>query len=226
MANKTLMVLVGIAAILVGFVSIELLSNETAPLSPQYPGRTYGEISADMGSPILGDPSAQVTIVEFGDYQCHFCALWFHEIKPDISEKYLDTGIANLVFVDFAFLGRDSMKAAQASYCADDQDMYWPYHGILYESQMDEIDGGWASLSNLRNFAVELGLDVDEFNGCMASGKYVERVEHNTKIAREHGVNSTPTFFIVGPGDQQFMIRGAQPFDVFKRTIDVASVGS
>ena len=218
-AKNTIIVLAVVAAILVSVASIEITNNLMEPVVHPYPGRTYGEINTDAGSPVLGDPSAPVTIVEFGDYQCHFCALWFHNIKPQITEEYLDQGKAKLVFVDLAFLGRDSMKAAHASYCADDQDMYWQYHEVLYESQLDEIDGGWAALSNLRNFAMGLGLDMDEFNECMASDKYAERVERNTAIAKENGANSTPTFFIVGPDDQQIMIRGAQPFEVFKQSI-------
>ena len=219
-AKKTIIVLAVVAVILVSVASAEIMSLMLEPVPHPYPGRTYGEINADAGSPILGDPSAPVTVVEFGDYQCHFCALWFHNTKPHIEEAYLDQGKAKLVFVDLAFLGRDSMKAAHASYCADDQDMYWPYHDMLYRSQADEIDGGWAALSNLRDFAVQLELDIDEFNECMASDKYGERIERNNRIAKEHGATSTPTFFIVGPGDQQVMIRGAQPFEVFEQTID------
>ncbi len=80
-------------------------SSETVNLDM---GRTHGSISTAMGSPILGDPSAPITIVEFGDYQCEQCYAWFHETKPALVRDYIDTGKANLVFVDLAFLGRDS----------------------------------------------------------------------------------------------------------------------
>ncbi|MGD8708075.1 MAG: thioredoxin domain-containing protein, partial [Nitrosopumilaceae archaeon] len=85
--------------------------------------RTHGTVSTAMGSPVLGDPDAPITIVEFGDYQCHACYNWFHTHKPAIYENYIATGKANLVFVDLAFLGRDSPTASQASYCAEDQGM-------------------------------------------------------------------------------------------------------
>jgi len=97
-------------------------------------GRTHGDVSTAMGSPILGDPAAPITIVEFGDYQCSSCYTWFHKEKPAIYENYIATGKANLVFVDLAVLGRDSPIAAQASYCAEDQGMYWEYHDSLYST--------------------------------------------------------------------------------------------
>jgi len=172
-----------------------------------------------MGSPILGNPSAPITIVEFGDYQCHQCYNWYHNTKPSITRDYIETGKVNLVFVDLAFLGRDSPKAAQASYCAEDQGMYWDYHDLLYNSQEPEIDGGWANSERLKAFAFSLGLDMNLFDSCLDSGKYSKRVQYNIQQARDHGVKGTPGFFIVGPDGQQ-QIGGAQPFSVFKQILD------
>lgn len=191
-------------------------STETLNLDME---RNHGSISTAMGSPILGDPEAPITIVEFGDYQCHFCEKWFHETKPLIERDYIDTGKVNLIFVDMAFLGRDSPKAAQASYCAEDQGMYWQYHDMLYNSQEPKIDGGWANTERLKAFAFALGLDMDLFNSCLDSGKYSKRVQYNVQQARENGINSTPGFFVVGTDTQQF-IKGAQPYSTFQKVID------
>ena len=181
--------------------------------------RTHGTISTSMGSPILGNPSAPITIVEFGDYQCHQCYNWYHNTKPSIASDYIDTGKVNLVFVDLAFLGNDSPKAAQASYCAEDQGLYWDYHDLLYNSQEPEIDGGWANSERLKAFAFSLGLDMNLFDSCLDSGKYSKRVQYNIQQAHEHGVEGTPGFFIVSPDEQQ-QIAGAQPFTVFKQILD------
>ncbi len=181
--------------------------------------RMHGSVSTAQGSPVLGDPGAPVTIVEFGDYQCHQCYNWFHNSKPQISEKFIDTGVANLVFVDMAFLGRDSPKAAQATYCAHDQGQYWRYHDMLYKMQESTIDGGWASVERLKAFAFALNLDQGEFDSCLDSGKYSKRVQSNVAEARKAGVTGTPTFVIVGPGGEQ-KISGAQPYLVFERTIE------
>ena len=212
--------------LIIGVIVIAIIVGVAASLSASSPetvnldmGRTHGTISTAMGSPILGEPSAPITIVEFGDYQCHQCYNWFHNTKPAIVEDYIETGKVNLVFVDLAFLGRDSPIAAQASYCAEDQEMYWEYHDTLYNFQDSKIDGGWANSERLKAFASSLELDMDLFNSCLDSGKYSKRVQYNIQQARDHGVRGTPGFFIVGP-DGQEQLGGAQPFSVFKQVLD------
>jgi protein-disulfide isomerase len=205
-----------ISIIIVIATSMSSSSNETFDVDMT---RTHGSISTAMGSPILGDPLAPITIVEFGDYQCHQCYNWFHNTKPMITRDYIETGKANLVFVDFAFLGRDSPKAAQATYCADDQNMYWEYHNSLYTFQESKIDNGWASSERLKSFAFNLNLDMTLFDECLDSEKYSKRVQYNSQQARDNGVRGTPGFFIIGP-DGQEQLGGAQPFSVFKRILD------
>jgi len=182
--------------------------------------RTHGIISTTMGSSILGNPSAQVTIVEFGDYQCHQCYNWFHNTKPTVFQNYVDTGKVNFVFMDLAFLGMDSPKAAQASYCAEDQGKYWEYHNQLYTAQESQIDNGWANSQRLKAFAFSLDLDMELFDSCLDSGKYAKRVQYNIAEAKKLGASGTPTFFIIGPDGQQQKLVGAQPYSVFKQVLD------
>ena len=212
--------------VIIGVIAIAIIAGIAASLSASSSetvnldmGRTHGTISTAMGSPILGDPSAPITIVEFGDYQCHQCYNWFHNTKPAIFQEYIETGKVNLVFVDLAFLGRDSPKAAQATYCAEDQEMYWEYHDILYTSQEPKIDSGWVNTERLKAFAFNMELDMELFDSCLDSGKYSKRVQYNIQQARDHGVRGTPGFFIVGP-DGQEQLGGAQPFSVFKQILD------
>ncbi len=217
MNKKGVIIGVIVIAIVAGIVgSYSSSSDETVNLDM---GRTHGTISTAMGSPILGDTSAPITIVEFGDYQCHQCYNWFHNTKPAIVQDYIDTGKANLVFVDLAFLGSHSPIAAQASYCAEDQGMYWEYHDTLYNSQESKVNGGWANTERLKAFAFSLELDMELFDSCLDSEKYSKRVQYNIQQARDHGVKGTPGFFIVGPDGQQ-KISGAQPFSVFKQIMD------
>jgi len=84
---------------------------------------SVGGIDISMASPVEGSPDAPVTIIEFGDYQCPKCDQWFLNEKPTVTKDLLDTGKAKIYFLDFAFLGDDSVSAAQAAYCAGDQDM-------------------------------------------------------------------------------------------------------
>jgi len=216
MNKKGAIIGVIVVAIVVGIAaSYSSPSSETVNLDM---GRTHGSISTAMGSPILGDPSAPITIVEFGDYQCEQCYAWFHETKPAIVRDYIDTGKANLVFVDLAFLGRDSIPASMATYCAEDQGMYWEYHDLLYNFQ-EHVDNGWANSERLKAFADSLDLDLELFESCLDSGKYSKRVQYNIQQASENDVRGTPGFFIVGPDGQQ-KIGGAQPFSVFKQILD------
>jgi len=182
-------------------------------------GRQVGDVNTSLGSPLLGSASAPVTIIEFGDYQCPNCKKWFLSTKPDIVTNYIDTGKANLIFVDIAFLGKDSMPAARATYCAEEQGRYWDYHGFLYSNQIG-IDNGWANIDSLKGYANNLGFDMDLFVSCMDSGKYEKRVQFNTEESQKNGVTGTPTFIIVGPQGQQEIIIGPQPFSVFEKTID------
>ena len=217
LVNKLVILSVVVAAVVIaGATAYYSNSENVIPVVE----RMHGDVSTAMGSPVLGDPMAPVTIVEFGDYQCHQCYNWFHETKPLITREFIDSGKANLIFVDLAFLGRDSLTAAQATYCAEDQGMYWEYHDILYTSQESQIDNGWANSERLKAFAFTMGLDMDLFDSCLDSKKYEKRVQLNIAQAQKAGATGTPAFVIVGPGDKQEMISGAQPYSVFKLVID------
>ena len=179
---------------------------------------THSPVLADTESPLQGDPDAGITLVEFGDYQCPKCKAWFVDTKPLIYEEYIQTGIVNLVFVDIAFIGDDSRNAAQASYCAEDQGMYWEYHDMLYTSQSGP-NSGWASVENLKLFASDLGLDTELFAECLDSNKYQERVDANTSASYANGVTSTPSFLIISSDGQEF-VAGAQPYSTFESIFD------
>ena len=178
-----------------------------------------GGIDPSQASPIFGSEDALVTIIEFGDYQCPNCKKWFENTKPEIVTNYLETGKANLYFVDLPFLGDDSLPASSATYCANDQGLYWEYHSHLYFNQRG-IDSGWADQSSLQNYAELLGLNISEFTTCMDSGKYDESSLFNLDVGIQNGVESTPWFIIVGPDGQKQSIKGPQPFPVFEAVIE------
>ena len=177
-------------------------------------------LNLENGSPPLGSESASITIVEFGDYQCEACYHWFHNTRDTLIDNYIETGKAKLVFVDLPFLGRDSPKAAQASYCAEDQGKYWEYHTMLYTFQDGPPDSGWADRDRLNSFAFSLDMNMDEFNDCMDSSKYQKRVKANYNEAVKHGVQQTPTFIIISQDGTTEKFAGAQPYSVFAATIE------
>ena len=219
MSKKGIIVGAVAAAIVIGIVA-SFAANQGGESLNLDMSQTHGTVTTAMGSPILGSENAPITIVEFGDYQCHQCYNWFHNTKPAIFENYINSGQVNLVFVDLAFLGRDSPKAAAATYCAEEQGKYWEYHDLLYNSQEPAIDNGWANTERLKAFAFNLGLDTEQFDNCLDSGKFNKRVQFNTSEAKKQGANATPTFIIVNAEGQQQKIVGAQPFSVFRNVIN------
>jgi protein-disulfide isomerase len=177
-------------------------------------------LNLENGSPVLGSDSASITIVEFGDYQCEACYHWFHNTRDTLIDNYIETGKAKLVFIDLPFLGRDSPKAAEASYCAEDQGKYWEYHTMLYTFQDGPPDSGWADRDRLNSFAFSLDMNIDEFNECMDSSKYKKRVKANYDEAVRNGANSTPTFILISQDGMTEKFAGAQPYSVFAATIE------
>ncbi|MHB8547107.1 MAG: DsbA family protein [Nitrosotalea sp.] len=181
-----------------------------------------GSIDLSTASPVLGSPSSPVTIIEFGDYQCPNCDSWFKHEESTVKTNYIDTNKAKLYFVDFPYLGPDSAIAAQATYCAEDQGKYWQFHDYLYTNQ-GGIQTGWASTSNLKSYAASLGLDTTQFNSCLDSGKYADRVSHNRDIGSSENIQGTPTFFIISASGSMQEIIGAQPASAFSTVIDQIS---
>lgn len=211
-------IILGIAGIIVVIVSV-LAGSYLVSTPENIAQQRFGSVNTLMGSPVVGLDSAPITIIEFGDYQCPQCNRWFTTIKPDIEEQYINTGKANLYFVDLAFFGPDSTNAAEATYCAGDQGKYWEFHNILYSNQQG-INDGWANNENLKSFASQINLDRDLFDGYLDSDKYKNRVEMNVLEAKRNGASATPTFIIVGPSGEQKTIEGAQPFSVFQQVLD------
>jgi len=172
----------------------------------------------ENGSPIMGDSNAPITVLEWGDYQCTFCYR-FHENTLDIiNDDFIKTGKVKLVFKDFPLNGPDSLLAAEASYCAEDQEKYWKYHDELYKNWGGEKTG-WITRESLDRFAVTVGLELVEFNTCLDEHKYQNRVIALHEFGKEIGIDATPSFLVFN--DQKIIkIRGNQPLEVFLKTFD------
>lgn len=192
-----------------------LINGPVVVLPP--PSQLAG-IDLSRASPPLGDIDAPITIIEFGDYQCPKCGQWFDNTKHIIHDNYIETGKANMYFLDLVFLGRDSHMAAAATYCAQEQNMYWEFHDTLYKNQ-GGIQSGWASRAGVIDMAQTLNLDITLFQACL-DDNHQDRIDHNTEQAYLAGFNRTPSFMVVGPGGEE-QISGNQPYDTFERVIDM-----
>ncbi len=147
---------------------------------------------------VLGEASAPVTVIEYGDYQCPFCGKFFKETEPVVRDQYVSKGKVRWVYRDFAFLGQESTWASEAARCAADQGKFWQMHDYLYNHQSGENQGAF-SKDNLKKFAQALGgLDQTKFNSCLDSGKYTSAVQAETVAGGKAGVNGTPANFING----------------------------
>ena len=112
----------------------------------------------------------------------------------------------------------NTQLAAEAAYCAADQDMYWEYHDLIYSNQGILFYGGITFIDNYLNaFADTLGLDMNEFKDCLSEGKYNGRVLKDGNDAKLVGINSTPSFLINGT-----LVRGNLPYQEFQAYIDGA----
>lgn len=170
--------------------------------------------------PFKGSESAGINIIEFGDYQCPFCERFFQDAEQQITSNYIDTGKAKFYFMDFAFLGPDSLTLAEGAWCANEQGLYYEYHDYVYENQGIE-NSGWATPEKVKAFVPNIpGLNVQSFSTCLDSGKYQSRVQELTTLGQSVGVSGTPTLLIGSDSKGYVTIVGAQPFAVFQQAID------
>ena len=170
------------------------------------------------GSPMMGNPNAPITILEWGDYQCTFCYKFHQNTLDIINEDFIKTGKVNLVFKDFPLNGPDSLLAAEATYCAEDQEKYWQYHDELYKNWGGEKTG-WITRESLDEFAMTVNLDLGKFNQCLDEHKYQNKVSLIHEFGKEIGIDATPSFLVFN-GEKIIKIRGNQPLEVFLKTFD------
>ena len=219
---------IAVACIFCGVLMVNMINSETTPVLAETPQKQTEitkiqslSVFTDNASPILGNPNAPITMVEFGDYQCTFCSKFFHETENSIITNYVKTGKVKILFKDYIILGQDSMNAANAAHCANDQKLFWEYHSMLYNNWAGE-DTGWADLAHLHEFANTLGLDMNVFSRCMSDLKWNELVNLSSIDGQKLGVTGTPTFFVIDQNNDVIKIVGAQHYDVFKQIFDSA----
>jgi len=172
----------------------------------------------DGGSPIMGNQNAPITILEWGDYQCTFCYKFHQNTLDIINEDFIKTGKVKLVFKDFPLNGPDSFLAAEAAYCAQDQEKYWQYHDELYKNWGGERTG-WITRDSLDKFGTTINLDLNKFNNCLNEHKYQEKVISLHEFGKEIGIDATPSFLVFND-EKIIKIRGNQPLEVFLKTFE------
>ena len=200
---------VGVAAVLIGVPAFQQLAAHGEPAPP--PAAVSDAKSERLVRPdshVWGNPQAQVTVVEFGDFECPVCGRE-EPIAREIRKKYANQ--IRFVFRQFPLIHSHpfSERMAQASECAARQGKFWDAVDEIYAHQDDLTN------ERLKRDAAEIGLDQDKFNQCLESGAGAAQVKRDREDGKALGVNATPTFFI---GRQ--VVEGVPGFDEFSRRID------
>jgi protein-disulfide isomerase len=227
------------SAVAVGEVSreeFEALKTEIETLKKQFQDvlralRSRGGAAPEVFRPVavsveggaaFGKTDAKVTIVEFSDYQCPFCARYSKETFPQIARDYIQTGRVKYVFRDFPIesMHPQAFKAHEAAHCAGEQAKQREMHERIFANQraMTEAD--------LDAHAQALGLDVARFQKCLASGIYATTIRKGLEEGQQSGVTGTPTFFLGLTEENSPKVKavrrivGAQPYSAFKAAIE------
>ena len=199
-------------------LELKILEKQLPTNQPNLPAI----ISAD-DDPIIGNPDAEITIIEFSDFQCPFCARFHIQTLPTLMEEYIEKGTVKLVFRDFPIqsIHPNAVPASVAAECANEQDKFKQMHDILFERQNQ-----WSNLETIyamelfNQYASEIQLEQEQFSSCLSTAKYVKEIQNDLNDGRAYGITGTPGFFIGNEKIGFTELKGAQPFESFKKVID------
>lgn len=167
---------------------------------------------AEEDDAFLGPDDAPVVIVEFSDFQCSFCGRWYQETLPQIIAEYPEQ--VKFVYRDFPIFGDESLQAAMATECAEEQGKFWDFHNRLFDRALNNEQTP-LNQDTLVSYAGELDMDTRSFGECLTSERYFDEVVADFQAAQEYGLRGTPGFVINGV----VYAIGAQPFAVFDSII-------
>ena len=169
-------------------------------------------------APQRGATSAPLVLVEFSDYQCPYCGLYARDVFPKLESEFIASGKLRYAVSEFPLVQMHPLaaKAAEAARCANDQHRFWEMRAQLFDNQRD--------LEPWDMHAKAIDLNLPQFDSCMQEGKYAALIQHNAQVARQGGIQATPTFLLAfADGDHIRVVRrlqGAAPFPVFKAEIE------
>lgn len=175
------------------------------------------------GAPAMGDEKAKLVLIEFSDYQCPYCMDYFTNTYQRLLANYVKTGKVKYVARDFPgeSIHPNALQAAEAARCATEQGKFWLMHDSLFRNQKELGSTGIAKS------AADAGLDINKFNSCYASNKYLDPVRKDEDETVKLGVKGTPAFFLGTPDPANpskiklaKALIGSQPWSAFQQTID------
>ena len=174
--------------------SVLLYNSQASQKKVIVPATVEHPMAKDTGA---GDPNAKVKVFAFEDFQCPICGEFTKQLEPLIMAKYVATGKVYYQFSPFSFIGPESITAAEAGYCAMDQGKFWEYHDMIFANQNGENKGAFNDQA-LQSFAQQIGLNTSNFNGCLSSHKYAQKVKDDKDFAVQSGATGSPYFLVNG----------------------------
>lgn len=191
MKDETLENIIAIAIVIIVIALIFVLYNGWLRSEPEDDETIYNARIDD--DPLLGDVNAPITIIEFSDFSCTYCAAFATQTKPAL-EEYIEEGTVRFVFRDYPLtsIHPKAIQVAKAAGCAHEQEKFWEYHDVVYQNITKQ------EIGDLRRYAQGINLNMSEYEECFASDRRFEEIQRDIIDARELGVAGTPTFFISG----------------------------
>jgi protein-disulfide isomerase len=184
-------------AIIAGIVVVALVAVAALALLDQGAGSSQADSDTVSMEKSYGAEDAPVVVVEYADFQCPYCRQFAEGPGQQLKADYADQGQVRFVYRHFAFIGEESIWAAEAAECANEQDRFWEYHDKLFDEQSAENQGAF-SKDNLKRFAADLGLDTGQFNECLDAGRYRSVVQDEIEEAQRRRISSTPSVLVNG----------------------------
>jgi protein-disulfide isomerase len=194
--------IIGVVAVLVvgGLYAALGGGGDAAPEGIQAP--SFAAVSdgietgvTDDGRPYMGSAAAPVTVYEFADFQCPHCKDFSQISATDFKNKYVSTGQAKLVWVNYPIMGDESTHAAKGAVCATEQGQFWAYHDWVFANQPIQTNSGRFSSDGLAEIVAEIpAIDSAAFQTCMDAAETASRVQEDQAFGRDEAVESTPSF--------------------------------
>jgi protein-disulfide isomerase len=209
----TLMVVVLIAGVaLVGRQATDTPANSAQPAVAV--ATKPAPVSAEPNGRAWGPKDAPIIVIEYADYECESCGYFAKNYEHDFVAAFANTGQVRFEIRNAPFHGEGARNAAEAAYCAAEQNMFWPMHDSLFLNQPTQEGAGMEAFSDARlnAIAMKLGLETAAFGQCLSSGKYTRQVSDDYDAALAAGISGTPTFVV---NDRPYV--GPQSVDDFRR---------
>lgn len=214
---------IGLVTVGVIFLAILFIWPQVKPIDAVVSAPEVNIPVSDFNT--AGNPDAPIRIDEYADFQCPYCRRFFENTEALLMNNYVANGTVYFVYHSFGeFIGPESSAAAEAAYCAGDQNKFWQMSSTLYANQTGENVGAFND-RRIQAFAELIELNMEEFNSCLDTNKYADLVKQDGEDALAAGIQATPSFvltYTVNGEVKTKQLQGAQSYEVFQQEIEAA----